>query len=152
MALKISLKPGERFVVNGAVITNGDRRSSFVINNKVSILRERDIMTEDEITTPARRVYFPIMLSYLEPARAGDYQEEFMLRMTELLGALLNQQMRMQCVQVSMDMMNKEYYRALAGCRKIVEYEQTVLSPPPAGAADGSGSVSTRPESNGIAA
>ena len=40
MALKVTLKPGEKFVINGAVIVNGDRRSSLVIQNKVSILRE----------------------------------------------------------------------------------------------------------------
>ena len=27
MPLKLSLKPGERFVVNGAVLQNGDRRA-----------------------------------------------------------------------------------------------------------------------------
>ena len=77
MALKISLKPGERFVVNGAVIANGERRSTFVISNKVSILRERDIMTEGEVTTPARRVYWPIMLSYLDADHAHQYYQSF---------------------------------------------------------------------------
>jgi flagellar biosynthesis regulator FlbT len=31
MPLKLSLKPGEKFVLNGAVLTNGDRRVSLVI-------------------------------------------------------------------------------------------------------------------------
>ena len=44
MALKLTLKPGERFVVNGAVIANGDRRSSLILHNKAAILREKDIM------------------------------------------------------------------------------------------------------------
>ncbi len=28
MPLKLSLKPGERFVLNGAVLANGDKRTS----------------------------------------------------------------------------------------------------------------------------
>jgi flagellar protein FlbT len=40
MPLKLSLKPGERFVVNGAVLQNGDRRAVLLLQNKASILRE----------------------------------------------------------------------------------------------------------------
>jgi flagellar protein FlbT len=147
MALKISLKPGEKFVVNGAVITNGDRRSSFVIQNKVSILRERDILTEAEATTPARRVYFPIMLSYLDPDKASSYYPEFVQRMTELMGAFENPEVQMICVQVSLDMMNRDFYRALSGCRKLIDYETAVL-----GGSDGSGNLPAHPEGRGIAA
>jgi flagellar biosynthesis repressor protein FlbT len=128
MALKISLKPGERFVVNGAVITNGDRRAAFVIQNKASILRERDIMTEDEVTTPARRVYWPIMLSYLDAERAGSYYEEFVVKMSDLMGAIENRDIQLLCVQISLDMMKREFYRALTGCRKLIEYETAVFA------------------------
>ena len=31
MPLKLSLKPGERFVLNGAVVQNGDRRGSLIL-------------------------------------------------------------------------------------------------------------------------
>lgn len=56
MPLKISLKPGEKFVLNGAVIENGDRRSVLVLQNKASVLREKDIMHEEQVTTPARHM------------------------------------------------------------------------------------------------
>ncbi|HEY4544808.1 MAG TPA: flagellar biosynthesis repressor FlbT [Pedomonas sp.] len=127
MALKISLKPGEKFVVNGAVLTNGDRRSAFVIQNKVSILRERDIMTEAQATTPAKRIYFAVMLSYLDSERAQSYYQTFVERMSDFMSAIENQEMKLICVQISMDMMKGEYYRALTGCRKIVDYEAKVL-------------------------
>jgi flagellar biosynthesis repressor protein FlbT len=131
MALKISLKPGERFVVNGAVITNGDRRTSLVIQNKASILRERDIMTPEQVTTPARRIYWPIMLSYLEgdtPKETANYYQEFVVRMTEFMNAVENPDVQMLCVQISLDMMNREFYRALTGCRKLIDYESERLT------------------------
>ncbi len=128
MALKISLKPHEKFVVNGAVITNGDRRSAFIINNKVSILREKDIMTAEDITTPARRIYFPIMLAYLEPDNGKRYYEEFVQRMTEFMGAIDNPDIKMQCVDISLCVMQNDYYRALTLCRKLIDYEARALA------------------------
>ncbi len=68
MPLKLSLKPGEKFVLNGAVVQNGDRRSALLLQNKASVLREKDIMQADEATTPSRRIYFPVMMMYLDQA------------------------------------------------------------------------------------
>jgi len=146
MALKISLKPGERFVVNGAVIANGERRSTFVISNKVSILRERDIMTEGEVTTPARRVYWPIMLSYLDADHAHQYYQSFVEAMNDFMAAIENQHIKLLCVQTSLDMMHHEYYRALTGCRKLIDYETKIL-----GTADVGRSVSTGSEDRRVA-
>ena len=57
MPLKLSLKPGEKFVLNGAVLANGDKRTSLVIQNKACVLREKDIMQPEDANTPARRIY-----------------------------------------------------------------------------------------------
>ena len=62
MPLKLSLKPHEKFVVNGAVMTNGDRKAEVIIQNKASILREKDILQPADAQTPLRRVYFPIQM------------------------------------------------------------------------------------------
>src|ERR1044071_4409561 len=81
MPLKLSLKPGEKFVLNGAVVQNGDRRGVLVLQNKASVLREKDIMQAEEANTPARRIYFPVMMMYLEPAVAARYYDEFVQRL-----------------------------------------------------------------------
>ena len=62
LALKLSLRPGEKFVLNGAVVQNGDRRASLLLQNKASVLREKDIMQAEDVTSPARHVYFPVMM------------------------------------------------------------------------------------------
>lgn len=72
MPLKLSLKPGEKFVLNGAVVMNGDRRATLVLQNKASVLREKDIMQPDDVSSPARRIYFPVMMMYLEGSRGID--------------------------------------------------------------------------------
>lgn len=127
MALKLSLKPGEQFVVNGAVITNGERRTVVIVQNKASILRDRDVMTEAEANSPAKRVYFTCMLSYLDAEEADGYYQHFVERMDEFMQAVQNPRVRLICAQVSLAMMNREYYRALTGCRELVDYEALVL-------------------------
>jgi len=128
MALKLSLKPGEKFVVNGAVIANGDKRTSLAIHNKVNILREKDIMTQEEATTPARRIYFPIMLAYLDQQNVKQYLEEFMLRMTEFMNAIEDPEARARCVDISTDMLNGNYYRALMNTKKLFAFEEERLN------------------------
>ena len=128
MPLKLSLKPGEKFVLNGAVLTNGDKRTSLMIQNKASILREKDIMQPDEANTPARRIYLPIMMMYLEGDEGEQYYNEFSLRMTEFMGAVQNRAVLAACIEMSRDVMTGAYYKALMTCRKLFDFEQERLS------------------------
>ncbi|ESQ90685.1 flagellar biosynthesis repressor FlbT [Asticcacaulis benevestitus] len=127
MPLKLSLKPGEKFVLNGAVVQNGDRRCSLVLQNKASVLREKDIMQESEVTSPARHVYFPVMMMYLDEAGADRYYDEFLRRMSEFMGVISNPLILAECVTVSKSLMAHEYYKALMSCRRLIEYEDERL-------------------------
>ena len=127
MPLKLSLKPGERFVLNGAVVQNGDRRCSLVLQNKASVLREKDIMQESEVTSPSRHIYFPVMMMYLDEAGADKYYDEFMRRMSEFMSVIANPVVLAECVGISKSLMVKEYYKALMGCRKLIDYEDDRL-------------------------
>lgn len=127
MPLKLSLKPGEKFVLNGAVVENGDRRATLILQNKASVLREKDIMQEHEADSPARRIYFPVMMMYLEGKADGPVYERFVLRMTEFMGAIANPDVMADCVAVSRDVMGGEFYKALIGCRKLIAYEDERL-------------------------
>ena len=123
MPLKLSLKPGEKFVLNGAVVQNGERRSVLVLQNKASVLREKDIMQEEEVTTPARRIYFPVMMMYLDEAGADRYYDEFARRLTEFMKVIANPVILTECVEISKNCMEREYYKALMRCRKLMDYE-----------------------------
>ena len=128
MPLKLSLKPGEKFVLNGAVLANGDKRTSLVIQNKACVLREKDIMQPEGANTPARRIYFPVMMMYLSPEDTETYYNEFALRMTEFMGAIRNRQALAACVEISRDVMSGAYYKALMLCKKLFEFEGERLS------------------------
>ncbi|MFI4933102.1 MAG: flagellar biosynthesis repressor FlbT [Caulobacterales bacterium] len=127
MPLKLSLKPGEKFVLNGAVVQNGDRRGSLLLQNKASVLREKDIMQPDEADTPSRRIYFPVMMMYLDEANGGRYHDEFVQRLSEFMSAVRNPDVLTGCVNVSKHVMTREYYKALMLCRRLIEYEDARL-------------------------
>ena len=134
MPLKLSLKPGEKFVLNGAVLTNGDnKRTSLVLQNKACVLREKDIMQPAEAVTPARRIYLPIMMMYLDAEGWESYYSEFALRMTEFMGAVETRAVLASCIEISRDVTEGSYYKALMTCRKLFDFEQERLSYDPSG-------------------
>ena len=128
MPLKLSLKPGEKFVLNGAVLANGDKRTSLVIQNKACVLREKDIMQPEEANTPARRIYLAIMMMYLDGEASEEPFNEFALRMTEFMGAISNAGALATCVEISRAVMESAYYKALMLCKKLFEFEKERLS------------------------
>ena len=136
MPLKLSLKPGEKFVLNGAVLANGDRRANLIIQNKASILREKDILQQQDADTPAKLIYFPVMMMYLDADNSKNYYEEFALRMGEFMGAIRNPDILTLCVAISKDVMSSNYYRALMKCRKLFAYEKERLGYVPEGVSD----------------
>ena len=127
MPLKLSLKPGEKFVLNGAVVQNGDRRGVLVLQNKASVLREKDIMQLDQVTTPSRRIYFPVMMMYLEESVAERFYEDFATRLNEFMSVVRNPAVLSDCIAISKHVMAREYYKALMLSRKLIEYEDERL-------------------------
>ncbi len=128
MGLKLTLKPGEKIAINGAVIVNGDRRTEFIVENQASVLRERDIMRAEEATTPARRVYLPVMMMALDPAARKDAFGEFERRLTEFAGVVTDPAGLGLCLKISASVANGAYYKALGHCRALIEFENERLS------------------------
>jgi len=128
MALKLTLKPGEKIAINGAVVVNGDRRTEFVVENKASILRESDIMRAEEATTPARLIYLPVMMMALDPAARKTLFAEFDKRLTEFAGVLSDPSALSLCLKISAAVANGAYYKALGHCRLLIEFENERLS------------------------
>ncbi len=127
MPLKLTLKPGERFVINGAVVENGDHRASLTIMNRSNVLREKDIMQSTDANSPAKRIYFPVMMMYLNPESVDEYYEEFVVRMSEFMGAISNPEILTECIAVNRDLMAGENYKALVKIRRLMEYEEERL-------------------------
>jgi flagellar protein FlbT len=123
MPLKLSLKPGETFVLNGAVVRNGDRRGMLVLQNQVSVLRERDIMKAKDAHSPARRIYFALMMMYLDPSQASAHAALFTQALAQFTSAAPNGAVLADGAGLAKLVDEGDIYKALMACRKLIEGE-----------------------------
>ncbi len=123
MPLKLSLKPGETFVVNGAVVRNGDRRGVLLLETQARILREKDILPPEDAETPAERAYFSIMQMYLLGETDGPAYVQAADALAGLMVAAGDPALRAQVLDISADVASGDLYRALTRCRKMMAAE-----------------------------
>jgi flagellar protein FlbT len=149
MPLKIILKNEEKIIVNGAVIQNIGGSLKALILNEAAVLREKDIITEEDAKTPASRAYFALQNLYLFPDRESTYGplvHRFFTDFGEAAPSALER------VQKILDYVTEDgLYQALRLARKLVVYEgsifdhaQSELSGPISDGADGG-----QPETDG---
>lgn len=73
--LVLKLAAGERVVINGATLENGDKPCSLrVTDGDARVLRCRDALRPDEVDTPVKQVYYAIQLLI-----TGDLKEDNVL-------------------------------------------------------------------------
>ena len=126
MPLKIKLKPNERMIVGGAVITNGNTRCDLLIENKVSILRQKDIMREEDADSPCRKIYFTIQLMYIDEENLIEHHNTFWELVQDIVKAAPS--MLALIDQISEHILNNKYYQALKLARKLIDYEQEIIA------------------------
>ena len=126
MALKITLKPYERVIVGGAVVTNGSTKTNLVIENDVPILREKDIMKEQDADTPCRRIYFVIQLMYIDERNMLEHHNMYWKLVQDVLKAAPSVLVLVD--QISEHILGGRYYKALKLARKLIDYEQEVVN------------------------
>jgi flagellar protein FlbT len=127
MPLKIELKPGEKFIVNGAVMVAGKSGASLALRNQAVLLRGRDVMQESEATTPARRLYFTLMLMYIDPDNRAAHAQVFARYLTEYLDATTLASTRVKLERIGGLAVADEYYAGLKLCRELIALEDSIL-------------------------
>ncbi|HPF21857.1 MAG: flagellar biosynthesis repressor FlbT [Hyphomonas sp.] len=120
MPLKLSLKPGETFVVNGAVVRNGDRRGVLLLENQARVLREKDILHPRDATTPVARAYFSVMQMYLLGEADGPAYAQAAESLAALLASCTGEDERTAVLDISADVACSNLYRALSRCRRLL--------------------------------
>jgi flagellar protein FlbT len=126
MALKITLKPNEKMIVSGAVVTNGNNKNTdLIIENNVPVLRQKDILSEKDATTPCSRIYFIIQLMYIDEGNLTDHQHLYWKLVHELLDVV--PRLTGPINQISENILQGNFYRALKLAGELIDYEQEVL-------------------------
>jgi len=87
MPLRVELKPFERIVIGETVIINSANRTCFLIDGETPILREKDTVTAETATTPAKRLYHCVQMMYLK-SDAERYRKPYLGYLSELREAM----------------------------------------------------------------
>jgi len=125
MALRITLNPYEKIIIAGAVIINGNAATHFIVDNKVPILREKDILKEEDAQTPASRIYFAIQLMYMDPGNLTNYHKLYWELVTDFVKAAPT---TLKLIDgISEQILGSRYYQALKLARKLIEREQSLI-------------------------
>ncbi len=124
MALIIDLKPSERVIIGTALITNDDNRTRLHIEGDAPILREKDIMREDDANTPCKRIYLTVQLMYLsrEPATL---HELYFRQIREIQDAAPSTTTFFMVI--SDHILKNNYYKALKEARNLIDHESELL-------------------------
>jgi flagellar protein FlbT len=124
MALVIDLKPGEKILIGEAVITNDSQRTRLHIAGDAPILREKDVMREEEANTPCRKVYFLIQCMYLA-RNPREYHERYFELVTEVQHA--SPSSTLFFLQIHEMIIEGHYYKAMKLGKELIKHEQELM-------------------------
>ena len=125
MALIIDLKPTERVIIGTALITNDDTRTRLHIEGDAPILREKDIMREDEANSPCKRIYLTVQLMYLSKDPAS-LHELYFQQIREIQSAAPSTTTFFMVINDHI--LNNNYYKALKEARNLIDHEQELIA------------------------
>lgn len=121
MPLKLSLKPKEAVVVNGAVLRNGDRRGTMLLQNRARVLRQKDVLDPEATQTPMEHLYFAVMQMYLTGETEGALYDQAVTALAAAMSEQTDEDVRDRLIEISAACAAGETYQALTRCRKLLK-------------------------------
>ncbi len=124
MALVIDLKPQEKILIGEAVITNSSQRTRLHIAGDAPIIRQKDIMQEEDADTPCKGIYFIIQCMYISPD-PKDYHDRYFLAVNEVQKASPSSSIFF--MQINEQIMDGAYYKAMKVAKQLIDHERELL-------------------------
>lgn len=124
MALVIDLKPNEKILIGTAVITNDNQRTRLHIAGDAAILREKDVLKEEDADTPCKRIYFLVQCMYLA-RKPSDYHETYFQMVREIQHAAPST--TSYFLNINEKIIEGAYYKAMKEAQKLMKYEEELL-------------------------
>lgn len=128
MPLKLTLKPNEKVLVGTAVLINAGSKAEIIIQNTVPVLREKDIITEENADTLAKKIYYTILNMYVDPKNEREYHEIYFKLVNEILDAAPNPGILALIMEISQKILESDHYQALKICKKLLNFESELLA------------------------
>lgn len=126
--LILKLGPGERFVANGVVIENGDRRARLnILTPDSNVLRLRDALHPDEANTPVRRVCYIVQLVLAGEADPDEAKRQIGIGIDQLIQVFADEPTRRRLARAAEDAALGRFYPALRALRSVLPMEARLM-------------------------
>jgi len=127
--LVLKLSPRERVLINGAVIENGDRRARLnIVTPNANILRLRDALHPEEITTPVKRVCYIVQLILSGDATPDEAKIQVLRGLEQLSQVFDDRDSRKLLEAATKDVIDTKFYSALKSLRGLIAREERLLA------------------------
>ncbi len=127
--LVLKLAPKERVLINGVVIENGDRRSRFsIMTPQANVLRLRDAIHPEEVTTPVRRVCYAAQLVLSGDAKPDEARQQLLRRVEELSQVFTDADSRRVLTEATEALVAEQYYKCLKSLRSLLPREERLMA------------------------
>ncbi len=124
MALVIDLKPGEKILIGTAVITNDSQRTRLHISGEAAILREKDVMREEEADTPCKKIYFLVQCMYLSKT-PQEYHTKYFDQIKEIQHAAPST--AFMFLAINEKIIGGQHYKAMREARELIKFEEEII-------------------------
>ncbi|MBO6790855.1 MAG: flagellar biosynthesis repressor FlbT [Dinoroseobacter sp.] len=127
--LVLKLAPGERVLVNGAVILNGERRARFsILTPNANVLRLRDALHPDEAKTPVKRVCYVAQLILSGDAPTDEGSKQLLLGIEQLSQVFRDPDSRALLADATRWVSAGNVYQALKSLRSLLPREERLMA------------------------
>lgn len=128
MPLKLTLKPNEKVLIGTAVLTNAGPKAEIIVQNTVPVLREKDIITEENADTLAKKLYFIILSMYVDQKNEKEYHDIYFKLVDQIFEVAPNPGILALIMEISQKILEGNHYQALKTCKKLLNFESELMA------------------------
>jgi flagellar biosynthesis repressor protein FlbT len=125
--LRISLKPGEKIFINGAVL-RVDRKVALEFLNDVTFLLENHVLQPEDATTPLRQLYFIAQMILINPEGKEQSTAMFRKSIVMLLNCFRNDEVLAELKRIDGLVSTGRAFDALKSIRALYPIEDGILN------------------------
>jgi len=124
--MQLTLRPGEKIYVNGAVL-RVDRKVTLELLNDVTFLLESHVMQVEDTTTPLRQLYFVMQTILIDPVNAEAARLLFRQHLGALFVSFKNEAVLRALDQIGQMVAAERTFEALRALRMLFPLEDAIL-------------------------
>jgi flagellar protein FlbT len=121
MPLRIKLPGKERIIINGAVLENAGDATTLIVHNRADILRRKEVMSEEDAMSPARRIYYFLQCAYMFEDDRPQYHQMALEFLKQYETAAPSSQDIVNAVRGQLS--DGRFYNAMKGTHALIEHE-----------------------------